>query len=30
MILGFSEKAGEDLIAFNEKCLNRVPRATSL
>ena len=26
VILGFSEKAGEDLIALNEKCLNRVPR----
>ena len=26
VILGFSEKAGEDLIALNEMCLNRVPR----
>ena len=26
MILGFSEKAGEDLIALNEMCLKRVPR----
>ena len=26
MILGFSEKAGEDLIAFNEKFLNRVSK----
>ena len=26
VILGFSEKAGEDLIALNEMCLNRIPR----
>ncbi|WP_174834463.1 SMI1/KNR4 family protein, partial [Snodgrassella sp. ESL0323] len=26
VILGFSEKAGEDLIALNEMCLKRVPR----
>ena len=26
VILGFSEKAGEDLIALNEMCLNRIPK----
>ena len=26
VILGFSEKAGEDLIALNKMCLNRIPK----